>query len=134
MEWIRGEFRISDDKDQLDVKALYGMLSRTYWAEKRPLSVVEESLRNSYCFGLYRDGELVGFARVVTDQAVLSWLCDVVIRDDLRGQGLGKWLVGCVLEHPAVEGTRMFLVTRDAHGLYEKFGFTRLECMVRKPE
>lgn len=133
MEWTRGEYRINDDKELLDPKMLHAILSHTYWAETRPLTAVEESIRHSYCFGLYCGNELCGFARVVTDHAVFSWLCDVVVCEDHRGKGLGKWLVGCVLEHPAVQGTRMFLATRDAHGLYEKYGFTRRECMVKLP-
>lgn len=133
MEWKRGYYRISDDSALLDLDAVADMLLDSYRAPTRTREVIVASFRNSLAFGVYRGAETVAVARVVTDRAVFSWLCDVVVRQDLRGQGLGKWLVECVLEHPAVRGTKMWLATRDAHELYGRFGFTRAECMMRQP-
>jgi GNAT superfamily N-acetyltransferase len=89
--------------------------------------VVRRSLDHSLCFGLYGRGRQIGFARVVTDRATFAWLCDVFGFEEYRGQGLGKWLIGCVLGHRDLQGLRRVLLgTRDAHGLYERYGFTPL--------
>jgi len=92
---------------------------------------VERSLRNSLCFGLYEGKSQIGFARVISDFATYAYLADVYVLEKYRGQGLAKWLMECIQQHPELEGLRRWsLVTRDAHGLYEQFGFTPLA----KPE
>jgi GNAT superfamily N-acetyltransferase len=126
---------VSTDAGLLDVDFICAALAGSYWARDRPRHVVEQSIRNSLCFGLYekQGGRQVGFARVVTDGATFSWLCDVVIDGSRRGMGLGKFLMSFVVAHPQVGGTVCLLGTRDAHGLYEKFGFARSEQMRRPP-
>ncbi len=125
---------ISTEAALLDVDFICASLAGSYWAQERPRAVIEQSLGNSLCFGLYEKAgrRQVGFARVVTDGATFSWLCDVVIEEGRRGKGLGKLLVSHVVAHPRVSGTTCFLGTRDAHGLYERFGFARSE-MMRRP-
>jgi GNAT superfamily N-acetyltransferase len=99
----------------------------SYWAAGRPLGVVRRAVESSLCFGLYAGGQQVGFARVVTDRATFAWLYDVFVLEGYRGRGLGKWLVECVVAHPALQGLRrLLLATRDAHGLYERYGFRPL--------
>ena len=128
-EYKRGDYFISTDRAKLDVAAIHDYLSnRSYWAEGRPLETVERSIQNSLCFGLYHQDKQVGLARVVTDYATYGYLCDVFIVEDYRGRGLGKWLVECVLSHPALKGLRKIsLATRDAQDLYRQFGFTEIE-------
>jgi GNAT superfamily N-acetyltransferase len=85
-------------------------------------------LENSLCFGLYDQDKQVGIARVVTDYATFAWLCDVFIDEGYRGKGLGKWLVSVILSNPELKGVRRWLlITRDAHGLYRRFGFSEIE-------
>jgi GNAT superfamily N-acetyltransferase len=93
--------------------------------------LIENSIHNSVCFGLFRDGKQIGFARAVTDHATFTWICDVVIAPEHRGRGLGKWMVECVLAHPKLQTTTHVLRTKDAHGLYEQFGFKRTEYLRR---
>lgn len=115
---------ISTDKTKLDVAAIHEFLSeRSYWAAGRPRSVIERSIANSLCFGVYDGEKQAGFARVVTDYATFAWLCDVFILEDYRGRGLGKWLVEAVISHPALAGLRRIcLATYDAHELYRRYG------------
>jgi GNAT superfamily N-acetyltransferase len=129
----QGDFLISTAPELLDVPLIHDFLAnRSYWATGRPLDVVRASLENSLCFGLYDRGRQVGLARVVTDRATFAWLCDVFVLEAYRGRGLSKWLVGCVLSHPALQGLRRVLLgTRDAHGLYERFGFRPLDDPAR---
>jgi len=127
--WRRGEFEISTDPSRLDLDAVHGYLTRSYWATGIAREKVERSIEGSIPFGVYRIGpveaqSLVGFARVVTDRATFAWLGDVFILEEFQGRGLGKWLVECVIAHPELQGLRRFLLaTRDAHGLYAQYGF-----------
>ncbi len=124
MDWQKDEYYISTDITKLDVGMIHHFLYTTaYWAVGRPMSVVRKSIENSLCFGLYEGETQVGFARVVTDYATFGWMCDVFILPSHRGRGLGKWLVECMVAHPDVKDLRRILLSsRDAHGLYEKFG------------
>ena len=111
--------------------AIHGYLSRAYWSEGIPRDIVEKAIANSLCFGLFHGENQIGLARVVTDRATYAYLCDVYVLEEFRGKGFGVWLMECVMSHPDLQGLRRFsLATRDAHGLYEKFGFAEL----KKPE
>jgi GNAT superfamily N-acetyltransferase len=117
-------FEISTDQSRLDIDLIHAFLATSYWAEGRPRDVVERSLRNSICFGVYLDGRQVAFGRVVTDRAVFAYLADVFVIPPFRGRGIAKALVGAIVEHPELQGLKVFLLrTRDAHGLYRQFGF-----------
>jgi GNAT superfamily N-acetyltransferase len=124
IEHRRNGLTISTDKSRLDIGLIHEYLSQdSYWATGRSILTVERSLANSICYGLYDGSRQVGFARVVTDSATFAWLCDVFLLDSHRGRGLGKWLVECVVQHPELRDLRIFLLaTRDAHGLYERYG------------
>src|SRR5437868_5234180 len=131
MDLRRDGFRISDDSALLDVELIHSFLRGSYWAAGIPREVVERSLRGSLCFGLYEGDAQVGFARCVTDRATYAYLADVFVLPSHRGRGLSKWLMECVLAHPDLELLRRWsLVTRDAHGLYARYGFVPL----RNPE
>ncbi|HEY1791469.1 MAG TPA: GNAT family N-acetyltransferase [Opitutaceae bacterium] len=126
---------ISPDPALIDVDAVHRLLQGSYWAENRPREIIRESIANSVCFGAYlkADRRQVGFARIVTDKVTFSWICDVVVDEAHRGKGMGKALMAAVMDHPCVRSTSNILGTRDAHGLYERFGFERREMMRRSP-
>ena len=128
-EITAGNIVISDDKTRLDISTIHAFLSgRSYWAKGVPIETVERSVRNSLCFGMFKAGRQIGFARVVTDFTTFGWLADVFILEEVRGGGLGKILVAAVVGHPELQGLRRFMLgTRDAHKLYEKYGFASLE-------
>jgi GNAT superfamily N-acetyltransferase len=132
-EPARGPHRVSTDPALLELKAIHAYLVRSYWSKGIPIEVVARSIQGSLCFGLYTDGATprastqVGFARVISDRATFAYLCDVYVLEEHRGQGLAKRLLEAVLEHPDLAGLRRFvLATRDAHGLYARYGFTPL--------
>jgi GNAT superfamily N-acetyltransferase len=125
MEWTRGDFALTDAPERVDVRRIFDLLGKTYWGVRRPYEIVEKMVQHSLCFTLLHSGPQIGFGRVVTDYAVFSWVADIVIDDSFRGQGLGKWMMVCIKEHPLLRNTQMVLQTRDAHKLYEKFGFAR---------
>lgn len=131
MEWERDGLTISTDRSRLDRDAIHEFLSGSYWAKGIPRALVDRSIDNSLCFGLYDGDRLVGFARVITDSATFAYLSDVFVLESHRGRGLGTWFMECVLLHPDLQNLRRWmLATADAHGLYQRVGFTALS----KPE
>ena len=124
----RAGFVISTDPSRLDRDAIADFLTRAYWAKGRPRERTERALDNSLVFGLYDGNRQIGLARVVSDYAIFAYLCDVFIHEDYRAHGLGKWLIETVMSHPDLQGLRRWtLATRDAHGLYKKFGWDALK-------
>ena len=137
---VNNDFIISTDKTKIDVEIVHNYLSKeSYWAKNIPLNIVTTAIENSFCFGVYKKegnnvlkqtlsiGRQVGFARVITDKATFAYLADVFIISAYRGKGLSKWLLHEIMNHPELQGLRGWMLgTKDAHGLYEQFGFTRL--------
>ncbi|HLI71227.1 MAG TPA: GNAT family N-acetyltransferase [Ktedonobacteraceae bacterium] len=124
--WQRGEYTISTEKSRLDRDVIHSFLARSYWAAGIPRAVVEKSLEHSLAFGVYHGTRQVGFARIITDYATFAYVSDVFIIEEYRGKGLGKWLMQVVVDYPELQGLRRWiLMTRNAHGLYEKVGFVR---------
>jgi GNAT superfamily N-acetyltransferase len=124
MEYQKDNFQISTNKErlQLDVIADY-LQHNSYWAKERSLPTIVGSVEQSLCFGVYTHDLQVGFARVVTDSATFAYLCDVFILPAWQGQGLGKWLIECVVSYLDEQGVSWtMLATRDAHELYEEYG------------
>ncbi len=124
----KGNYIISTDKSKLEFKVIHGFLSSSYWANKRKPEVTKRAIKNSLCFGVYHNKSQIGFARVITDYATFAYLADVFILEEFRGRGLSKWLMEIILNYTEVQNLRRwFLATKDAHGLYKKFGFTSLK-------
>jgi GNAT superfamily N-acetyltransferase len=132
-EWHRGKYVIGTDLARLDISMIHECLSGSaYWAMGRPLAVVRLSIENSLPFGVYKGSAQIGFARVVTDYATFAWLAGVFVLPKFQGQGIGKWLIGVIVDHPRLPGLRRWiLATKDAHGLYAQYGFTPLHAPAR---
>jgi GNAT superfamily N-acetyltransferase len=120
-----GEYEISDDPARLDLEAIEQLLHGTYWASDRSRASIQQSLARSISIGAYYRGRQAGFGRIVTDGVSIAWICDVVIDEAHRGAGLGKALVEALVNHPEIASLRQILATRDAHALYEQFGYER---------
>ena len=128
MEWTQNSYAITTDKGQIDVAYTHQYLSQhSYWAQNIPLDVVRRSIEGALCFVVLHQGRQVGFARVITDGATFAYLADVFIDPAHRGRGLSKWLMQVIMDYPTLQGLRRFLLaTRDAHTLYQQFGFEPL--------
>ena len=121
------QYEITCDKARFDIDVIQRFLAQSYWSPGIPRAIVERAIANSLCFAILHENRQVGFARVVTDKATFAFLADVFVLPEHRRQGLSKRLMGEIIRHPDLQGLRrMLLATRDAHGLYEKFGFKPL--------
>jgi GNAT superfamily N-acetyltransferase len=124
-EWQKHDYLVSTDKSKIDINTVHDFLFQSYWAAGIPIETVKRSIENSLCFAIYQQEMLVAFARVITDLATFAYLADVFVLPEHRGKGLSKWLIEIIVDHPQLQGLRRFtLATRDAHSLYEQFGFT----------
>ena len=126
-EWRRDDYTISTDPARIDLQAVHAFLTTSYWARGIPIDVMRRAVEQSVCFGIRHDatGTQVGFGRVVTDRATFGYLADVFVIESHRGRGLARFLMECVDAHPELQGFRRWvLLTRDAHGLYHRFGYT----------
>lgn len=118
---------VSTDKSKLDVPFIQNFLKDIYWAAGRTIDEVQATIDASFCFGIYLDGEQVGFARVVTDYVVFAYLMDVFIDEKHRGKGYSSILIDAMMKESQLRQVKIWrLATSDAHFLYEKFGFTSL--------
>lgn len=123
-EWHMNDYMISTDPEKLDVQAVHQYLTRSTWAKGIDLETVVASIGNSLNFGLYHNDSQTGFARLITDYATFAYLCDVYVLEQYQGEGLGKWLMACIHDHPVFEKLRrIMLFTTTAPWLYEKFGY-----------
>lgn len=128
-EWQRDGLTLSTDPERLDLDMLHAFLRECYWARGIPRDVMERAIRHSVPFAVYEGRRQVAFARVVTDLATVAYVGDVFVLEPWRGRGLSRWLMECMLAHPELQGfRRWFLLTRDAHALYAKVGFTALSA------
>lgn len=126
--YTQNNYVISTDKSKLDIDFIHSYLSRSYWSENIPKEIVKKGIENSLCFGIYNENKQIGFARVISDYSTFAYLADVFVIEEERGKGLSKWLMECILKHEQLQGLRNFcLLTKDAHSLYERFGFQPIE-------
>jgi len=137
-EWQKDEFTVSTDRNRLQIEEVHKFLSEeSYWARERTREQTETAIKNSLPFGVYSGENQIGFARIVTDYATFAYIGDVYILEEYRGRGLSKWLMDVIVNHPELQGFRRWvLATKDAHTLYEKFGFHELvhpERWMEKP-
>ncbi len=121
--------RIDTDLKALDLGLIHRFLvEESYWARERSLEQTKKAIEHSICFGVYDGDRQVAFARVVSDRATFAYLGDVFVIPEYQGRGIGKMLMEAIVAHPELQGLRRWvLATRDAHTLYEKYGFTPLK-------
>jgi len=132
MTIAKNQFTITTEKAKFDVEFIHSFLTHSYWAEGISKEIIKRSIEGALCFGVFENDKQIGFARMITDKATFAYLADVFIIEEYRGRGLSKWLLEVIMSHPSLQGLRrVMLATKDAHGLYEKFGFTALNNVDR---
>jgi GNAT superfamily N-acetyltransferase len=118
---------VSTDKNKLDVPFIQLFLKDIYWAAGRTMEEVQTTIDSSFCFGIYLDDQQIGFARVITDYVVFAYMMDVFIDEAHRGNGYSSILIDAIMNEPKLQQVKIWrLATRDAHYVYEKFGFKSL--------
>ena len=130
--WQREDCELTTDPERVDFDAVYGFLATSYWCAGIPRETVRRSIDHAIPFMLFVSGRPAGFARVVTDRATIAYVGDVFVLDEFRGRKLSVWMMECIVAHPDLQRLRRWiLLTRDAHGLYSKFGFRSLAAAER---
>lgn len=126
---------VSTDKQKLNVPFIQHFLKDIYWAAGRTIEEVQRTIDASVCFGIYLDDVQIGFARVITDYVVFAYVMDVFIIDEHRGKGHSSVLIAAMMDEPSLKEVKIWrLATKDAHFLYEKFGFAALAYPERMME
>lgn len=126
MRWTKGEFAVVDNQSLIDVDAVHDFLHGSYWAKGRSRMVVDLAMERSLAFGLLHGDRTIGFARVITDFAVVGVVEDVYVLPEYQGRGLGRWMMECLLSHPALAGIELYTAPRKARGFYQALGFAPL--------
>ncbi|CAN1548808.1 NAT_SF domain containing protein [Flavobacteriaceae bacterium] len=127
--------QVSTDKKKLDVSFIQNFLKDIYWAAGRTMDEVQKTIDSSICFGIYLEDKQIGFARVITDYVVFAYVMDVFIIEEHRGKGYSSVLISAMMEEPSLKEVKIWrLATKDAHFLYEKFGFNALAYPERMME
>jgi GNAT superfamily N-acetyltransferase len=126
----------SSDKSLLQIEVIHGYLSKeSYWAQNIPVETVKASIEGSTCYAAYYEGRQIAFARVISDHATFGYLADVFVIEEFRRKGISKQLMNFIMSEPSFGKLRRFmLATKDAHGLYEKFGFSNIQSPERLME
>ena len=136
MEALPDGYELDDSPARLDRDAIWDYLStEAYWHRWRTRRVVEAQIDSAWrVVGLYRGDSQVGFGRVISDGVALGYLADVYVLEAHRGRGLGLALARELMEGRGGAEMRWLLHTADAHGLYERLGFTIApETLMERP-
>jgi GNAT superfamily N-acetyltransferase len=127
MRWTKGDYAVVDNQTLIDVDAVHDFLKGSYWAKGRSKMVVQLAMERSLAFGLLKGERTIGFSRVITDFAVVGVIEDVYVLPDHQGQGLGRFMMECLISHPALAGLELYTASRKARGFYEALGFEALD-------
>jgi GNAT superfamily N-acetyltransferase len=123
---IMSDVEITFDPLRIDYVAAARLIITSYWGVGRSEDQQLRAFTNSICAAALHEGRQVGFGRVTTDKVFFARLGDLMVWPQWRGRGVGRLLVRAFLEHPDLAGVGIWtLNTRDAHALYEGFGFRR---------
>ena len=118
---------VSTDNTKLNLTFIHHFLKDIYWTAGRTIEEVQTTIDHSFCFGIYLDDQQIGFARVITDYVVFAYVMDVFIDEAHRGKGYSSILIEAMMNEPQLQNVKIWrLATRDAHHIYEKFGFRLL--------
>ena len=130
---IRDDLTLTDEPDRFDLETVCDLIQTANWAAHRSPEQIKESLQHSTCLVLAQNGRTIGFVRAITDRSVNSYICDFVIAENCRGQGLGTWLLEVLMAHPELARTNQYLITESAQAFYEPHGFREhpFTCMKR---
>lgn len=128
LEFMSDLITVSTDKSLLNTTVIHTYLSeQSYWARGRTFEEVVRSIEHSMCFGVYLDGQQIGFARVISDKTIFAYLADVFVLPNFQGRGVAQTLLKSILDHSELKSVNWLLRTADAHSLYEKFGFVTVD-------
>lgn len=121
---LQNTIYFSSKTEDMDLQAIFMFVKNAYWGQSRTIEQQHIALQNSINFGIFHHKKQIAYARVMTDYVFFAYLLDVFVIDDYQGNGYSKLLLEQILNYPELKNIdKWMLATKDAHGLYEKFGF-----------
>ncbi len=121
----------STEQEEMDLDLIFDFIKNSYWGNLRTYEEQKIALENTLNFGLFKEGKQIAYARVMTDRVFFAYLLDVFVIEEQQGRGYSKILIEKILNDDRIKDVdRWMLATKDAHSLYERFGFER----VKSPE
>ncbi|MBV1888229.1 MAG: GNAT family N-acetyltransferase [Urechidicola sp.] len=128
---IKDDLYYSSDTADMDMDMIFNFVKNSYWGKSRAYEEQKIALDNSINFGLFKNDRQIAYSRVMTDMVFFAYLLDVFVIDEEQGNGYSKILIYQILNSPNLKNIdRWMLATKDAHSLYEQFGFN----VVKSPE
>ncbi|WP_339663470.1 GNAT family N-acetyltransferase [uncultured Polaribacter sp.] len=128
---IMDDLYFSSDRNDMDLGLIFNFLKKTYWGNLRTLEEQKKANENTLNFGLFKNGKQIAFSRIMTDKVFFAYVLDVFVIHDEQGKGYSKILMDYIMKDPELQKIdKWILATKDAHALYEKFGFEK----IKKPE
>jgi N-acetylglutamate synthase-like GNAT family acetyltransferase len=135
------KYSLKDGYEQFDFDKVTHMLKDVWWSPGIKKSEVVQGAKNSsLLIGAFTaEKEQIGYARVISDKTRFAYIMDVVVDDRYRKQGIGQAMIKCILNHPELRDVyQWLLLTKDAHGVYQKVGFNPIAdpdkwMEIRKP-
>ena len=125
---VQKDIYFSSNKNDMDMELIYNFIHNSYWGKSRTFEEQKKAVENTLNFGLFHNDKQIAFTRVMTDFVFFGYILDVFIIDEYQGKGLSKLLMHNILNHEPIKNVdKWILATRDAHGLYAKFGFESLK-------
>jgi len=124
MKKLEDNLYYSTQQEDMDLDVIFNFVKNSYWGTLRTYEEQKIALENSLNFGLFKDGNQIAYSRVMTDMVFFAYLLDVFVVESEQGKGYSKLLMDKILNDERMKDIdRWMLATKDAHSLYEKFGF-----------
>lgn len=128
VEFTKNDYILNTDKKKLNTTVIHRYLSQTGLTKGISFDTVKRSIKKSLCFGLYKDGNNVGFARIVSDYATISYISDIFIVSEHHSDELYSWMIESILSHPELVNVKNWLIkNNNGHSAYDKFGFIKYD-------
>lgn len=125
---IHEDIFFSSDKKDMDIDLIFNIIKNSYWGKSRTFDEQKKAVENTLNFGLFHKGKQIAFTRIMTDFVFFAYVLDVFVVKEYQGNGYSKLLMENILNYPSLKNIdKWILATRDAHTLYEKFGFETIK-------
>ena len=114
--------------NNMDFDKVTTMLSTAFWSEGIQKDEVLQGASNSaLVVGAFNNDIQVGYARVISDKTRFAYILDVIVDENFRKMGIGQSIIKFILSNEELQDIyQWLLITKDAHEMYRKCGFSEV--------